>query len=218
MTDKASKNLEGPSRLGWELVDPRSTQEENPYTFFVPSEAEKNALVGGDLVKLIFESCDPNGGSVERMWVIYRDRDENGWYGQLDNEPFDIEGLSRGDEIHFKDFNIVGVWDTKIDSMDDEDRYFARCHVDQRIIDGSARIGRLERRKPKWFWWWQRKHQRFSDTGWHIFAEDNSTHKSAKMSYLAIGVVLNKDDSYLRLLDAPVGACLVRNGNEFHLG
>ncbi|MDA9207833.1 DUF2185 domain-containing protein [Octadecabacter sp.] len=218
MSDKTTENPEENAGRGWQLIDPRSIQEENPYTFFVPSDAEKNALVDGDFVKLIFESLDPVGGSVERMWVIYKDRDENGLSGQLDNEPLDIEGLSLGDQVHFKDFNIVGVWETRIDSVEDEDRYFARCHVDQRIIDGSAKIARLERRKPKWFWWWQRKHQRYPDTGWHVFAEDDPTHNQTRMSYLAIGVVLNKDDSYLRLLDAPVGTLLVRNGNEFQRG
>ena len=218
MIKAASKNLDEPSVHGWQLIDPRSIQAENPYTFFVPSDAEKNALEDGDLVKLMFECLDPDGGSIERMWVIFSERDENGCRGQLDNEPLEIEGLSQGDQVHFEDFHIVGVWDTKVDIVDDEDRYFARCHVDQRIIDGNANVGRLERRKPKWFWWWQRKYQRYADTGWHIFAEDDPTQSKTKMSYLAIGVVLNKEDSFLRLLNSPVGTRLVRDGEEFRNG
>lgn len=215
MLDDGPEDVAGGSSE-WCLIDPRSTIEECPYTFFVPSDAEKAALESGNLVKLIFESLDPEEDSIERMWVIFRGRDEHGYFGNLDNEPYDIQGLSAGDMIHFDDFNIIAVWEPKFDTPEDEDRFFARCHVDPRILYDDKRIGRLVRRKPKRQWWWS-KPRLYPDTGWHIYANDESTPKRKEMEYVAIGALLNKDNSFLPLLDAPVGACLVRDGDKFRL-
>lgn len=198
---------------GWKLVDPRPSVIEYPYTFFVPSDAEKNALEKEDLVKLVFEGPD----SIERMWVTVKGRDEHVFFGELDNEPYEIAGLSRGDAIRFNDFHIVGIWEHKIPTEEGEDQYFARCHVDQRIVDGEARISHLERRKPRWRWWWQRKRERFPDTGWYIFADENGSNLGRKMVYRAIGSVLNRDDAFLEFLDAPVGTRLVREGDGFRM-
>lgn len=202
---------------GWRIIDPRPIQQENPYTFFVPSNEEKQALEKGDLVKLWFESLDPEIEILERMWVIYGGKNEDECYGQLDNEPCIIEGLSVGDTIKFQDFHIISVWDCKIDNVDDEERYFARCYVDPRVLDDGAPIGRMERRKPKKQRWWHRNKCAYPDTGWHIYAEGSTLRSRRMMHYLAIGLVLNQDDRFKHLLHSPVGTKVVKDGDEYRV-
>lgn len=192
----------------WRLIDPTPIREENPYTFFLPSQKEKSALVAGDVIKLMFESTELD--TVERMWVEFQGKDEFGCYGELENEPYEIEGLSHTDMVRFDEHHILSVWKMKHDTIDDEERYFARCHVDQRILSGDCTIERLERRKPKWFWWWHK----YRDTGWHIFGPDTSD-QTPIMEYVAIGVVLNRDDGFLQFLDKPVGTKIISDENGF---
>lgn len=213
MFDQTDDGFNGDAR--WRLVDPRPIRDENPYTFFVPSDAEKKALKEGDNVKLIFEGLDPDTGGTERMWVIHTGRDATGWYGKLDNEPYAIAGLSCGDPILFQEYHMVSVLDVKVDDLSDEDRFFARCHVDPRILEDGAQIAWLERRKPKRNWWWQRSREQFADTGWCIYAEGGKALRRARMQHVAIGVLLNRDDSFLPFLDAPPGTRLIREGDEF---
>ena len=184
----------------WRLVDPRPIQEENPYTFFVPSEAEKAALVAGDIIKLIFEGPVSNEFFVERMWLKFEGRDAQGCFGYLDNQPYEIEGLHLGDMVRFQNYHIVSVLEPKIDlDASDEDRYFARCYVDPALMDGKQKIGRLERRKPPRRWW-RKKRDRFQNTGWYIYAEGTKKPWRRQMQYIAIGHILNKDDSILEHL------------------
>jgi len=196
---------------GWRLVDPRPIREKFPYTFFVPSEEEKAAIEPGEAVKLIFEDAKPEG-ATERMWVIYEGRDERGWYGKLDNAPVEIAGLSAGDTIRFRSWHIVAVWDMKVDDYADEEQMFARVHVDPRVLEG-ARIGAMERRRKAWFWpFWRRP---FIETGWMIYAEDGPRPARRAMAHVAVGAVLNRDDSILPWLGAPRGSRLFRDGNLY---
>ncbi|MEP3636221.1 MAG: DUF2185 domain-containing protein [Paracoccaceae bacterium] len=216
MFDQTPDDFERGGNFGWRLLDPRPIHRENPYTFFLPSEAEKSAVEEGDIVKLAFESLDPDNGAIERMWVIYRGQDGDGWYGDLDNEPYDIEGLHLGDRIYFQSHHIYSVWDLKIDTADDEKQYFSRCHVDQRIIDGEADVVTLERRKPKRLPWWKRRREKYPDSGWFIFASAEE-HAQAKFQYVAVAVVLNQDDGFIDLLEAPVGSRIVKENGAFRM-
>lgn len=190
---------------GWELIDPRPTMEQNPYTFFVPSNAEKAALQPGDLVKMMFDGLDEG---VERMWVIFEGRDDQGCYGKLDNEPCAITGLNLHDPVRFQDFHITAVYQNRCTSDEDlaaEEKFFERCHVDPEILSGEAQISKAERHPPK-----ENEDQRFPDAGWVIHADGREDLPLDKMSYVAIGVVLNRDDSLLELLDEPVGTVVKR--------
>ncbi len=111
--------------------------------------------------------------------------------------------------MRFADYHIISVLEPKFSSAEDdhaEARAFSRCRVDPAIIDDGARIGTIERLAPD-----PGEGARFSDTGWRIFAEGAPRPDADDMLYLAIGVVLNKDDSILPYLDAPVGTSLRRN-------
>ena len=197
----------------WQLIDPRPIQQENPYTFFVPSAAEKAAIAPGDLVKLMFRSLATPDGS-ERMWVVFQGRDDRGAFGDLDSQPLDIPGLTAGDRIRFQDHHVVSVWEPKVDDISHEDRMFARCHVDPRVLSGAMPIGRIERRRALFSWRHWRK-DRWPDTGWYIFAADGTTPRPRDMRYVALGLVLNRDDSILPHISAPVGTRMVRDGDAF---
>lgn len=204
---------DGSGSRGWRLTDPRPIQAEVPYTFFVPSDVEKAALCVGDIVKLEFEEYDAEGSSFERMWVVLEAQTITGWIGRLDNEPDGFDGLLvLGYSIPFENDHIYSVWQLKIDQTNDEVRMRARCYVDPSVVDGSGKIGRIERRSPRN---WLRPFARYPFTGWYIYTDTEAKLPRAQMMYVAIGVVLNKDDSILPYLGNPIGTRLVRHGDDF---
>jgi hypothetical protein len=84
---------------GWELDDGESRHAEAPATFEIPSLRARKGLQPGDYAKLVFRILvdgDEEPVSVERMWVIVRERRESGYYGILDNEP---DGIAENDDL-----------------------------------------------------------------------------------------------------------------------
>lgn len=192
---------EGPS---WVLSDTRPMQEESPYTFFVPSDAEKAALEPGDLVRLRFEG----DAGAERMWVLFKGRDEKGCFGVLDNEPAEISDLHMHDEVRFQNHHILSVYELKVTTNEEiaaEGKFFERCYVALEIIKSAAKISKAERCLPR-----DIEGESFPDTGWIIYAEGKENLPLEEMSYVAIGIVLNKDDGLLPFLEEPVGAVLYK--------
>src|SRR3546814_1942806 len=55
----------------------------------------------------------------------------------------------------------------------------------------------------------------YPDSGWRIRGRQGSASdadmEARKSSYVALGAVLNRDDSWLRWIDAPVGTALMRD-------
>ena len=81
----------------YELIDPKPTALEAPYTFFMPNPEQLATLAEGDFVKLVI-SATPSSvkcGS-ERVWVIVTAVKPDWLQGKLDNDPFDIPGLVAG--------------------------------------------------------------------------------------------------------------------------
>jgi len=61
---------------GWRLEDGEKLNDEYPATFQIPDFEVRNILQPGDIAKLIFSIAVRGEGepSVERMWVIVRER------------------------------------------------------------------------------------------------------------------------------------------------
>ena len=198
-----------------EIEDPRPIAAENPYTFFLPSKEELDAITEGTTVKLIIRSVPPSRTfEAERMWVIVDKRDDDNFTGKLDNIPFDIPQLRLHDELHFQKHHIISVlWEDEETAKqfdDGNDKWFARCLVDDCIIYENAEIGFLYREVPETL-----ENCDFPDTGWRIRAQQtgmtNEEIDNLSASFIAIGKILNQDESILELLEEPVGSFFKRN-------
>jgi|GEM_PF-1196857 len=195
-----------PDTPGWTLCDPRPIQAENPYTFFTPTPQNIDALQPGDLVKLIFEGTGRDAEFVERMWVVFDGREGDICTGRLANEPYDLSTLKLHQTIEFAPHHIIVIHEPRVcDPERDafEGAMFARCRVDPAILSGKARIDRLERRERR-----DVDGVAQPDSGWHILADQPCSEDDTQ--FVAVGVVLNLDDSILSHLRAPVGTALSR--------
>jgi hypothetical protein len=196
------------------IADPRPMARENPYTFQLPTAEEIAHLAPGHSVKLIFRSL-PEGAdyAAERMWVTITHRDGEKFLGDLDNEPLDIPQLSPGDEVSFAAHQIIGVfWADAADRArfedPESDRWFARAEVDPRITRDGAPVRYIRREPPV------DSDGDNPDTGWRILSEPEGDWRAMETTPCAIGLVLNRDDSILPYLDAPVGSAFRRTDDQ----
>lgn len=92
-------------RKVYSLVDVEERARQHPETFRIPSQFERQNLVPGDVVQLIFRFRQ----GVERMWVEVRGRDESFIYeGALRNTPGN-DDLRWGDAIHFQARHVARI-------------------------------------------------------------------------------------------------------------
>ena len=100
---------------GWCLEDGEALHRQAPDTFWIPAAAGRASLHPGDLVKLVFRIALDNPErpfSVERMWVIVRERVGGQYLGILDNNPHALEEndeLWSGVEIAFSARHIIDI-------------------------------------------------------------------------------------------------------------
>ena len=79
----------------------------SPDSFWIPSDKDKDQVKPGDFAKLIFEGT--SSGGAERMWVRVTSRDGNSLTGKLYNTPYELTGISPGDEVEFNPDNIISI-------------------------------------------------------------------------------------------------------------
>jgi hypothetical protein len=98
---------------GWCLDDGEERHQEAPSTFWIPDHERRSTLLPGDLAKLIFRfALDGEEDVTERMWVIVRERIENGYLGVLDNKPSSIAENNEfwlGAELPFEARHVIAV-------------------------------------------------------------------------------------------------------------
>jgi hypothetical protein len=196
------------------LRDGDAAAAESPYTFFIPLREERVQVAVGDLVKLGFEyDWDTQDYAGERMWVEVTEKAGLTLTGTLANEPWE-KGLERGMEVAFGVENILDIEWAKPDQhppFHKHQSYWSRCLVDECVIDGIAPIGYLYREEPDM----RGEEDQYPDSGWRIRGQLDHPVADApddrKISYLALGAVLNRDDSIIDLLDAPVGSAFARD-------
>lgn len=99
---------------GWSLEDGEGRHRAAPDTFQIPDLRIRRVLQPGDFAKLIFEIAtdDDEATSVERMWVIVRERISGGYMGMLNNQPSTIaenNDLWMGTELPFEYRHIIDV-------------------------------------------------------------------------------------------------------------
>ena len=203
----------------YEIDDIRETAKANPYTFYMPSQARLDAVGSGDIVKIIIRSVPQSYEyDAERMWVKVTNVNGEDWQGELDNYPFDIPQLKPSDTIKFKSWNVIDIqWKNsekeKTIPTEPEKQVWDRCLVDQEILNGTARVGYLYREEPDL----AGEDDKYPDSGWRIRADERDlTHEeleNPKPAYIAIGKVLNEDDSWIHLIESEIGSRILRNAD-----
>jgi len=100
---------------GWCLDDGEAYHAAAPDTFWIPERHRREGLATGDLAKLIFRISVDNPDenvSVERMWVLVRERTADGYLGVLDNEPDAIaenDEFWLGSELPFSAKHVINI-------------------------------------------------------------------------------------------------------------
>lgn len=199
------------------IDDPRENAARAPYTYFLPSENELLAIGPGDQVKLVVRSHPPSlDWGAERMWFTVTTASGDMLTGRLENKPSDIPQLQPGARLQFSRSDVIDlIWD--------EDRpvpppkptprreYWDRCLVDQCVLDGTALVHLLYREEPDP----ETLDDEDADSGWRIRGDyrdiDEAELDAREVAYVAIGAVLNRDDRWLHLIDAPVGSGFIRD-------
>jgi len=207
----------------YEIDDVREKAEKNPYTFYLPSKLRINAIEVDDCVKVVIRSIPRSYEyEAERIWVDVTKINGDSFQGKLANVPFDIPQLGLEDLIVFKSWHIIDVqWKNpekeKTIPVEPSKQVWDRCLVDQEVLDGTARIGYLYREEPSM----GQDDDKYPDSGWRIRADSSELtqeqYDNPNPAYIALGKVLNQDDSWLHLINADIGSRYLRNQdtNEF---
>ncbi len=196
---------------GYSIADPRSIAEEAPHTFYLPNDAQIAAAGIGDAVKLIFEYHVPvEEWVVERMWVTISAVAGATLTGTLDNDPAEpIAPVKHGDTVTFDRTMLIDIdWAKPYRAPPPTPRreYWDRCMVDGCILAGEP-VDYLYREEPDM----TREGDRYPDSGWRIRAAPDAIERDeGGPEYVALGKVLNQDDRWLHLIDAPVGSAFQR--------
>ena len=200
--------------MSYTLIHGPTRHAEAPYTFGLPHAALIDALGPGDHAKLGFE-YDPPGEEFggERMWVLIDKIDGDRFRGTLANEPAE-EILACGDQVEFSREHILDVSfaDGKaVPAVPVGPDYLKRCMVDACVLYDGVSVEYLYREEPDL----GDPDDKYPDSGWRIRGRQGDTTdeemEGREPAYVAIGAVLNRDDSWLELIDAPIGSAFMRN-------
>lgn len=189
----------------WRLVDADAVARQHKYTFYKPSTDVLWKVKPGEVVKLIFEfeSDEPGAPRAERMWVKVTEVQPGlRFKGELDNDPRHIKDLVPGDLVQFEGRHVINTEHDDPENI--VERYSKRCFVTNRVLDGTAPPGYLYREAP----------EREDDSGWRITAGDESEaymDDPDNSSYVSLGAVLSRNDSFVHLLDTPEGCAYARD-------
>jgi hypothetical protein len=204
------------SEAGYNILDPRPIAAEAPYTFFLPSPAEIAAVGEGDVVKLLFDyPHQTEKWAAERMWAIVESGDGDDLRGVLDNDPDEpTSPLKAGDRLSFKRHDILAIEWARSDaapSAADYREYWDRCLVDQCVLEGQEPVEYIYREEPET----ASDDDKHADSGWRIRGRMGSASDAEiderEVAYVALGAVLNRDDSWIAWIDAPIGTALMRD-------
>ncbi len=196
----------------YQLLDPRPIAASAPYTYFLPHPNELAAISTGDLVKVVFEAQPPSDNcGAERMWVIVGTIEGDWIEGVLDNDPHDIPGLVAGDAVRFPRSFAIDIdfkQPREIHPLPHAPRreFWDRCLVDQSVLDGELPVGYLYRELPDM----GEDDDQYPDSGWRLRGDTRGCTDeqlaAREIAYVALGAVLNRDDSWLHLIEEPIGA------------
>ncbi len=196
-----------------EIRDISQTAKENPYSYYVPPQIHVDTIETGDHVKLLIGSLPPGREwDSERMWVRVTSIEGEQFFAELANIPLDIPCLKLGDPVTFRQNNIIDIKPKEGRVLPEAEPqlsefFWDRCLVDSCVLDGSTRVGYLYREEPDM----GKEQDSDPDSGWRIRGyrgetESEEDYDNRKATYVALCRVLDQDDSWIHLIDEPVGA------------
>jgi hypothetical protein len=196
--------------LRWRLISGEERRREAPYTFFLPHPDLIKSLRVGDMVKLLFEyDADVEQYGGERMWVTVEEIDGGQLRGRLLSDPCE-KHIARGEPIEFGSEHIL---DYRYGDDRDEPQvpfrreYWERCIVDECVLYEGVPVEYIYREAPDM----DAPGEEHPDSGWRIRGRESEDVDERKAAYVAVGAVLNRDDSWLHLIDSPVGSAFTRS-------
>lgn len=201
----------GYKKGSWQLSNAEELAKEFKYTFYKPSRKITNQLEIGNIAKVTFEfnSNNEDHPSAERMWIQITEVKEDGFVGLLDNSPFYIHDLYAGDLVEFEHKHIIDH-DLDVTEPNLVDKYINRCFATSKVLYDNHKVHYLYREEPM-----EKDPERdYEDTGWRIMAGDETDEymdNSENIHLVSLGAVLTRDDSYIELLDAPIGSAFEKN-------
>lgn len=149
------------------------------------------------------------------MWVTVEEARGETLRGQLANEPYEeASSIHLGDSLASERRHVIDIiWADSVGKPEPAERreFWERCIADVCVLDGSEPLEYLYREEPNM----EREGDSFPDSGWRIRdrfgnAIDEEV-QARKAQYVALGAVLNSDDSWLHLIDAPIGSRFMRD-------
>ena len=95
----------------WHLGDGVARNAEYPDSFDIPEQADRDGVLPGDHVKLMFEMrrARPGEPGAERMWVAVTGLRKHGFEGRLLNFPVFVGGLYPDDIVRFEAKHIIDI-------------------------------------------------------------------------------------------------------------
>lgn len=197
----------------YQILDPRPiATRATKYTYFLPPPERIAAVSESDLVKVTMRPIPPSDKwEAERVWVKVLSATTDWLEGTLENEPFDMPLIVKGATIRIPRTHIVAVIFQNPDieatlPIDNRRQFWERCLVDQAVLDGMLPVHAVWREHPDL----TKPDDEFTDSGWRIRGDMRGATeeqlRERKFAYVALGAVLNNDDSWIDLIDEPVGA------------
>lgn len=195
---------------GIDLIDPRPIAARSPYTFFMPYGDELAALKAGDGIKAIFTQTEgETKHDAERMWVLIERLEDGTAYGILDTTPDDMPLIEPGMPVAIPLTHVIATAFSKANPRPDTPeprQYWERCFVDACVVEGRSHPDYIYREEPDM----TREGDAYADSGWRIRgtqeAIDQDEAQGELPRYIALGAVLNVNDSWLHLIDAAPGS------------
>lgn len=136
---------------------------------------------------------------------------EGGVSGTLVNTPYDMPLIKQGDPVTAPLTHIITVKFSEdlpfpdLTGLPPQHEYWDRCFVDDCVLQDRSQVDYIYREEPVM----TREGDKDPDSGWRLrgteqaVAEDKA--QGNEPHYIALGKVLNIDDSWLHLIDRETG-------------
>ena len=194
-----------------EIITPRDVVEPLPCTFVLHGSTYANAAGAGDLVQVVMRWKLEKPFDLTQ-WIKVTSADGDRLEGTmeptlLEPEWFEAPNLDEGTVICLKRPNIFRVRfanPEKYASLEPIRPYWDRgCQVEESVLKESAPVRFLYREVSNL----TLEDDDLPDSGWRI----RSTSGICDACYVPLGAVLDQDDSWRHLVDAPLGAIFAKD-------